>query len=67
MIGKVIEVFVPNENLDMIGFKIMIDDRVIEIIDKQDDNNSNIYRNDKVLVVVNDNEEYFIEGKIDDK
>lgn len=67
MIGNVIEVFIPNENLDMIGFKIMIDERIIEIVDKQDDNNSNIYRNDKVLVVVNDNEEYFIEGKIDDK
>lgn len=67
MIGKVIDVFVPNENLDMIGFKIMIDDRVIEIIDKQDDNNSNIYIDDKVLVVINDNEEYLIEGKIDDK
>ena len=59
-IGKVIEVFIPveykNGNLidvmdsTKIGFKVLIDDQVIEIIEEQDENNSQILKDDLVLI-----------------
>lgn len=54
MIGKVSEIFVPNDELDMVGFKVQLDDEVIEIIQKQDQDNCKIYRDDKVFVSYND-------------
>lgn len=53
MIGKVIEVFIPNENLDMIGFKIQIDDDVIELVQEQNETNKGIYREDIVSISYN--------------
>jgi len=60
MIGKVLEVFIPNEykngmlldvlDSNKIGFKIMVDNRLIEVIQKQDDENVKIMRNDMVIV-----------------
>ncbi len=52
--GKVLEVFIPNdEGIDSknIGFKVLLDDGTkIGIIEEQDEFNSNIFRDDEVVV-----------------
>ncbi len=52
--GKVLEVFIPNnEGIDSknIGFKVLLDDDTeIEIIEEQDEFNSNIFRDDEVII-----------------
>jgi len=56
MIGKVKEVFIPNDiNCDKIGFKIILQDKNIEIIEEQDDYNANIFKNDLVIVNIEKN------------
>lgn len=60
-IGKVIEVFIPvNNSSDImlstkIGFKILLNDKIIEIIEEQDEYNSTIYKDDLVTITNNDN------------
>ena len=54
-IGKVIEVFIPEDKIDImnskkIGFKILINNEIIEIIQEQDISNSHIYKNDLVVI-----------------
>jgi len=59
-IGKVIEVFIPEEynnkrSIDVmdctkIGFKVMINDEIIEIIQQQDEFNADIYKDDMVVI-----------------
>lgn len=52
-VGRVIEVFIPEEdNLDdmNIGFKVLVDNNVIEIIEEQDESNINILKNDLVMI-----------------
>ena len=52
-VGRVIEVFIPEEdNLDdmNIGFKVLVDDDVIEIIEEQNEFNINILKNDLVMI-----------------
>ena len=59
-LGKVIEVFIPkeyknNKLIDVmdaknIGFKVMTDNGIKEIIQKQNEFNSNIMKNDTVLI-----------------
>lgn len=52
-VGRVIEVFIPEEdNLnDMnIGFKVLVDDDVIEIIEEQNESNINILKDDLVMI-----------------
>ncbi len=58
--GKVIEVFIPEEivngrKLDVmdskkIGFKVQVEDKIIEVIENQDEHNSNIMKNDNVII-----------------
>ena len=52
--GKVLEVFIPNnEGIDSknIGLKVLLDDGTkIEIIEEQDELNSNIFRDDEVII-----------------
>ena len=71
-IGKVIEVFIPKElkngNLidvmdsNKIGFKVQINDEIIEIIEEQDENNSNILKDDLVLITEQEiSGKYFID------
>lgn len=60
--GKVIEVFIPEEivngrKLDVmdskkIGFKVQVEDKIIEVIEKQDEHNSNIMKNDDVIITI---------------
>lgn len=55
-IGKVIEVYIPKDKFDImnsknIGFKILINNEIIEIIQEQDINNSHIYKNDLVIII----------------
>lgn len=52
-IGKVKEVFIPEDETidsDKIGFKVMLDTEMIEIIEKQDERNSNIFKDDLVII-----------------
>lgn len=59
-IGKVVEVFIPEEykngrlidvmDSTKIGFKVMVDDELIEIIQEQDMNNARIMKNDMVMI-----------------
>ena len=53
MIGKVVEVFIPGINKmesKRIGFKIDIDDEIMEIIQEQDESNASIYKDDIVEI-----------------
>jgi len=53
-LGKVIEVYLPDkEELTKVGFKIQIDNEIINIIEKQNLDNAKIYSNDFVLVEIN--------------
>lgn len=59
-LGKVIEVFIPQEyknnklidvmDVKNIGFKVMTKDGIKEIIQEQNEFNSNIMKNDTVLI-----------------
>ena len=59
-IGKIIEVFIPEEyngnqkidimNSKKIGFKIQVDEEIIEIEQEQNEVNSNIFRDDFVII-----------------
>lgn len=62
MLGKVTEVFIPNDDFNMIGFKIQIDDDVIEIVQKQSILNANIYKDDLVNIRYDEKNEYVIES-----
>lgn len=67
MLGKVTEVFIPNDDFNMIGFKIQIDDDVIEIVQKQSILNANIYKDDLVNIRYDEKNEYVIESFEDGK
>ena len=59
-IGKVIEVFIPEENIDImhskkIGFKILLKNEIIKITLEQDEDNSSIYKDDLVSINIKDN------------
>ena len=65
MIGIVKEVFIPDEyinnqiidkmNSNKIGFKISISEKELIIIQEQNEINSNIFRDDKVIITkIND-------------
>ena len=62
--GKVLEVFIPNNEgigSKNIGFKVLLDDGTkIEIIEEQDEFNSNIFRDDEVIITrqIIDNKEF---------
>lgn len=59
-IGKVIEVFIPKEykgdrlidpmDSKKIGFRVMLEDEQIEIIEEQDEYNAEILKNDLVTI-----------------
>ena len=59
-LGKVIEVFIPQEyknnklidvmDIKNIGFKVMTDNGIKDIIQEQNEFNSNIMKNDTVLI-----------------
>lgn len=73
MIGVVKEVFIPNEekdeiNTNRIGFKIDIDDEIIEVIQEVNDYNSTILKNDKVELIetIIDGKKYIDIEKIED-
>lgn len=60
-IGKVVEVFMPNENdIDImyskkIGFKVNINNEIIEIIKDINEKYANIYKNDSVQIIEENN------------
>ena len=60
-IGKVVEVFIPNENdIDImyskkIGFKVNINNEIIEIIKDINEKYANIYKDDFVQIIEENN------------
>ena len=71
MFGRVIEIFFPEDN-DKIGFKVKIDDKIITIIEEQNEESANIYKDDFVFVnkyKVDDKEFFEIEslGDVEDE
>ena len=65
--GKVIEVFIPDDNNKEIGFRVETSEGVKEIREEQDEYNVGILREDKVVLTeqVIDNH-YFIDIELDD-
>lgn len=60
-LGRVIEVYLPiEEELTKVGFKIQIEDQIINIIEKQNMNNSKIHRDDFVFVDIINNENQIV-------
>ena len=55
MIGKVIEVFMPDNDFNLVGFKVLIDDEILSLVMKQDSSNSSIYKDDIVKVSYTNN------------
>lgn len=49
-IGKIIKVFMIDGVIDQIGFDVDINGSVITIIENQDSNNINIYKDDTVII-----------------
>ena len=49
-IGKIIKVFMIDGVIDQIGFDVDINGSVITIIENQDSNNINIYKDDTVIM-----------------
>ena len=74
-IGKVIEVFIPNENnIDImyskkIGFKISINEEIIEFIKDNNERYANIYKDDLVEIIEENNnlDIKLYEGDINDR
>lgn len=55
MIGKVKEVFIPSDIYsNNVGFKIILNDKLIEVIEEQDEYNANIFKDDLVIVNIED-------------
>lgn len=53
--GRVLEVFIPDKIIEKvytkeIGFKVLVDNETIIIIEKISEENSNIYKDDYVLI-----------------
>lgn len=60
-LGRVIEVYLPiEEELTKVGFKIQIEDQIINIIENQNINNSKIHRDDFVFVDIINNENQIV-------
>lgn len=54
-IGKVIEVFIPDDSVDSInsrniGFKVELNDKVVTIIEEQNSDNSKILKDSMVVI-----------------
>lgn len=76
ILGKVVEVFIPKEyknnelidimSSDKIGFKVMLDEtaEVINIILEQDEDTADIYRDDMVILIKDNNTNQFIDIEI---
>ena len=63
MIGKVLEVFIPDDNIiesNKIGFKVLIDDEIIEIVQIQNIENISILKDDIVELTKIDDSDYDI-------
>ena len=63
-IGKVIEVFIPTEYDGLIvdkmystkiGFKVQVENEVFTILEDQNDINTDILREDKVIITIDNN------------
>lgn len=67
MLGKVVEIFIPNDDVDMIGFRVQVEDDVIDIIEKQNNVNALIYVNDLVNVYYDESNKYVIEKVLEDE
>jgi len=63
MIGRVKEVFIPNDIYsNQIGFKITLNDKILEVIEEQDEYNANIFKDDLVIVNMDEKNNLIIEN-----
>lgn len=54
-LGRVIDVYLPNgEELTKLGFKIQIENEIIDVVEEQNLDNAKIYRDDFVIVEIRD-------------
>lgn len=54
-LGRVIDVYLPNgEELTKVGFKIQIENEIIDVVEEQNLDNAKIYRDDFVIVEIRD-------------
>lgn len=67
MLGKVVEIFIPNDDVDMIGFRVQVEDDVIDIIEKQNNVNALIYVNDLVNIYYDESNKYVIEKVLENE
>ena len=56
--GRVVEVFIPDNMNQEVGFRVETDEGIKEIIEEQDEYNAKILRGDNVIVT-----EQIIDGK----
>ena len=56
--GRVVEVFIPDNMNQEVGFRVETDEGIKEIIEEQDEYNAKILREDNVIVT-----EQIIDGK----
>ncbi len=49
--GIVNEVYLIENEENLIGFKVLINEDIIDIVVRQTEDNANIYKNDEVLVI----------------
>lgn len=56
--GRVVEVFIPNDNSKEIGFRVETDEGIKEIREEQNEYNARILREDNVIIT-----EQIIDGK----
>lgn len=76
MIGRVTEVFIPKEykngelldvmDSDKIGFRVMLDDKEVTVVLKQDEFNAKIFRDDIVMVIIDKNTNEFVDIELYD-
>ncbi len=74
LIGKVIKVFIPNDDVEQkISFQVLTEEGVYEIKTEQTEDNANIYKDDIVMLTfrnISEKEfidiELFKEGELDE-
>ena len=60
-LGRVVELYLPNgKELTKVGFKIQIDNEIIDVVQRQNMDNAKIYRDDFVYVEIINNDNQII-------
>lgn len=66
--GRVVEVFIPDNMNQEVGFRVETNEEIKEIIEEQDEYNAKILREDNVIVTEQIiDEKYFIDIELGEK